>query len=148
MGPTERTVARTLTALLSASGHKGDGLLREYIRYKDLVLLPGVFKELAPAREALLGGLHAQLERVREAFEAKVVLPTSSGAQVSANYPMDLGELSYGSRRFLRAQTTGKNLPEVVAKIILAKQAEEKVREMSEVHSRPPSLYGSSIPPS
>ena len=42
---------------------------------------------------------------------------------------MGLGELSYGSRRFLRAQTTGKNLPEVVAKIILAKQAEEKVRE-------------------
>ena len=74
---------------------------------------------------------------MREAFEAKVVLPTSSGAQVSANYPTDLGEFSYGSRRiilwisavFLHAQTTGKNLPEVVAKIILAKQAEEKVRE-------------------
>ena len=61
---------------------------------------------------------------------------------------MDLGELTYGSQRFLRAQTTGKNLPEVVAKIILAKQAEEKVREMGEVHSRPPSLYGNSIPPS
>ena len=100
MGPTERTVARTLTALLSASGHKGDGLLREYIRYKDLVLLPGVFKELAPAREALLGGLHAQVASRRITLCISAILSAHLG-----EYFLHLGELLHESRRFLRSSS-------------------------------------------
>ena len=53
------------------SGLKGHALLRDCLRHRELVLRPTVFAELAPAREALLGQMEAQLEAQREDFEAR-----------------------------------------------------------------------------
>ena len=101
MLPIERIVARNLSSRLASSGLKGHALLREFVRYKvhrahnrtaaltshasfrnapllthvaslqELVRRDLVFKELAPARETLVGQLEQQLERLREDFETR-----------------------------------------------------------------------------
>ena len=108
MSPVEQSVARRLQSLLGASGLKGHALLREYLRYKELVLLPAVFSELSDARTALLGQLHQQLDELRDGYEAK------AATQV------------HGDPK----QSTGKNLPQVVAQVVLAKQLQVKAGEM------------------
>ena len=67
------------------------------MRHRELVLRPTVFAELAPAREALLGQMEAQLEAQREDFEAR------TGQAMESN----------GAR----AQPVSKNMPEVVSQI-------------------------------
>ena len=74
------------------------------------MLRPTVFAELAPAREALLGQMEAQLEAQREDFEAR------TGQAMESN----------GAR----AQPVSKNMPEVVSQIVLSRQLQDRVGEM------------------
>ena len=106
LAPSEREVALRLQSKLSTSGLKGHALLRELMRYKELATRPLVFQELAPARERLLGELEQQTEALREEFEARTTSSKALGA-------------------------TGKNLPEVVSHIVLAKQLQAKAAEMA-----------------
>ena len=120
MSPIERDVARKLHARLSTSGLKGHALLRDALRHKELVLRPTVFAELAPAREGLLGQMEGQLEVLREDFEAR----TGKADGVSGVAPPGGGGGGGGG------QTTGKNMPEVVSQVVLARQLQDKVGEM------------------
>ena len=84
MAPIEQRVARTLTARFSSSGLKASGslpqpsvlgrvfhgslarsqahgLLREFVRYRELISREVVFIELAATRETLLGQLEQQV---------------------------------------------------------------------------------------
>lgn len=110
MQPIERDVAHKLQERLTASGLRGHALLREFLRSKELMMQPIIFNELAPAREALLGQLLQQLDIMRDEFESR------SG--------------QYGAGMTEGRQATGKNLPEVVHQIVLARQLEIKAAEM------------------
>ena len=110
MEPIERDVARRLQERLSDSGLRGHAQLREFLRFSELVRQPLIYAALAPAREALLGQLVQQIDAMRDEFE------TRSG--------------QCGAGMHEGHQTTGKNLPEVVHQIILAKQLEDKALEM------------------
>jgi dynein heavy chain 2 len=110
MQPVEREVARKLHKRLTSSGLKGHALLRDCLRHKELVLRPMVFAELAPAREALLGQMEGQLEVLREDFETRTGQGMANGAAKTA--------------------PVGKNMPEVVSQVVLARQLQDRVGEM------------------
>ena len=106
MVPIERIVARTIATRFASSGLKGHALLREFMRYRELVRRDLVFKELAPARESLLGQLEHDLEMLRDDFE------TRSGQAGG------------------KGQRVGKNLPDSVEHLVLARQVADKVGEV------------------
>ena len=106
MMPIEQRVARYLSSRFTSSGLKGHALLREFMRFEELAKRDLVFRDLAPARETLLGQLGSELEHLREDFE------TRSGQATGGK----------GSR-------VGKNLPQSVEQLVLARQVADKVGE-------------------
>ena len=102
MTPIEQRVARTLSKRFSSSGLKGHALLREFMRFRELATRESVFRDLAPARESLLGQLEHDLEVLREDFEVRSGQANGKGQRV------------------------GKNLPAAVEQIVLARQVADK----------------------
>ena len=108
MTPIEQRVARELSKRFSSSGLKGHALLREFMRFRELATRDLVFRDLAPARESLLGQLEHDLELLRDDFE------TRSGQAGG------------------KGQRVGKNLPVSVEQIVLARQVADKAGETLE----------------
>ena len=106
MRPVEQRVARLLSSRFSASGLKGHALLREFMRFRELLLRDLVFAELAPARETLLGQLEHDLALLREEF----------------------GERANGGGR--GGSRVGRNLPISVENLVVTRQAADKVKEV------------------
>ena len=93
MSPIEQRVARSLSTRFSSSGLKGQALLREFMRFRELAKRDLVFRELAPAREALLGQLEHDLEHMREEFEMRSGQAGGKGARVGKNLPAAVEQL-------------------------------------------------------
>lgn len=79
-------------------------LLKEFQKYKDLIKRESIMRELTAERENLLGQLNVYIKQYRDEFQQ-----ISSGT---------------GSIRL----PTGKNLPEIVNKIVWARQLQARVR--------------------
>ena len=131
MVPIERIVARTLASRFAASGLKGHGLLREFMRYGELVRRELVFRELAPSRESLLGQLEHDLEvGMRSLVSEPAGLSTrptlltccpGSMRAVRMQLLREDFETRSGQAGGRRAHV-GKNLPNAVESLVLARQ--------------------------
>ena len=75
------------------------------MRFQELARRELVFRELAPARESLLGQLEHDLERLRDEFETRSAQQGKGGR-------------------------IGKNLPDSVEHLVLARQVADKVSEV------------------
>ena len=109
MEPIERIVARSLMTRFSSSGLKPRAPTR-VLALLGLARRELVFRELAPARESLLGQLEHDLELLRSDFDSR-----SGGG---------------GGRGNGGAARVGKNLPDSVENLVLARQVGDKVGDV------------------
>ena len=109
MAPIEAIVARKLSTRFASSGLKANALLREFVRYQELVRREAVFAQLAPARETLLGSSSNSSSTCATTLRRA---PPERRSKASAG----------------RSVAAGKNLPEVVEHLVQPAAGREGAR--------------------
>nr|WAW84826.1 cytoplasmic dynein 2 heavy chain 1 [Halisarca dujardinii] len=106
MEPAEGKIAQLLRSRLARLEAQPNQLLREVQKYRELVRRPTIGKELLSERETLLGQLAVYVKTLKDEFQERSAASTSQ-----------------------QLLPQGKNVPEVVAAIVWARQIDAKVSD-------------------